>query len=55
MDTLGLKRTIYRYLDYYQSSIEHWWDTIGPVDYMVILSATLLLGWILLKGNARAT
>lgn len=55
MDTAALKRTVYRYLDCYQTTLQGWWDTMGPTDYICILVASLMLSWALLKGTARTT
>lgn len=53
MGAAGLKRTAFKYLAYYEASIEHWWDAFGPMDYLVVLCATFLLGWVLLSGTSR--
>jgi hypothetical protein len=53
MNISGLKRAVFRNLDYYQTSVDRWWDTMGPTEYICLLVGTLFVGWVLLKGNAR--
>lgn len=53
MNNSGWSRTASKYMDFYQASIEDWWNHMGPVDYLCILAGSLFLGWLLLKGGAR--
>lgn len=54
MQTSGLTRTANKYMEYYQTSLERWWDTMGPFDYMCVLIGSVFLGYLLLKSGARA-
>ena len=53
MGATSLQRTVFKYLAFYQASIEHWWATFGPMDYLFLMCSAFLLGWALLKGTAR--
>ena len=53
MNSSSWSRTASQYMEFYRTSLEGWWNNMGPVDYVCILLGALVLGWLLLKGGAH--
>jgi len=46
--------TFYEYMYFYQRYAINWWNNIGPVGYVTLLSLVGIMGYIMmLKGPKR--
>ncbi|WP_010588050.1 hypothetical protein [Schlesneria paludicola] len=47
-------QTCQNYISFYKQYAIDWWNHIGPVEYVVLLSLVGIIGYVsMLKGNKR--
>lgn len=44
---------VYEYYSFYVRAAVRFWHTIGPYEYGGLLLLIGIIGWLLMKGNAR--
>lgn len=44
---------VYEYYSFYVRSAVRFWQNIGPYEYTGLLLLIGIIGWLLMKGNAR--
>lgn len=50
---LAIMDYVYEYYSFYVRAAVRFWHTIGPYEYGGLLLLIGIIGWLLMKGNAR--